>query len=236
MPRNFDAIVIGSGLGGLTAGALCARSGLRVLALERNDSFGGAATVYRHNGLAIETSLHEIDGFDEDDPKLPLIQALGLDRDLQLVDVGDLYEVRGGPLDKPFVLAHGAETALTAAIARFPQHKAALEEYFRRLLALRGAASLAERFLSQGGAARSLERKPQCDYLAHNKEQGTTDGAHARILPRTGHNRGHARWPTAPRAQPEAPGQRLARATSRLEGTALVPALCLKSLRAGLRS
>ena len=62
MPRNFDAIVIGSGLGGLTAGALSARSGLRVLVLERNDTFGGAATVYRHNGLTIETSLHEIDG------------------------------------------------------------------------------------------------------------------------------------------------------------------------------
>ena len=80
MSRQFDAIIIGSGLGGLTAGALCARAGLRVLVLERNDNFGGAATVYRHNGLAIEASLHEIDGFDEEDPKLPLIQALGLDK------------------------------------------------------------------------------------------------------------------------------------------------------------
>ena len=78
MSRSFDAIVIGSGLGGLTAGALCAKSGLSVLVLERNDTFGGAATVYRHNGLAIETSLHEIDGLDEGDPKLPLIRALGL--------------------------------------------------------------------------------------------------------------------------------------------------------------
>lgn len=73
MSRNYDCIVIGSGLGGLTAGALCARAGLKVLVLERNDNFGGAATVYRHNGLAIEASLHEIDGLDEDDPKLPLI-------------------------------------------------------------------------------------------------------------------------------------------------------------------
>jgi phytoene dehydrogenase-like protein len=104
MSRRFDVIVIGSGLGGLTAGALCAKSGLRVLVLERNDTFGGAATVYRHNGLAIETSLHEIDGLDEGDPKLPLIRALGLEQGLQFVDVGDLYEVRGGPLETPFVL------------------------------------------------------------------------------------------------------------------------------------
>ena len=41
---NYDAIVIGSGLGGLTAGALFSHAGYRVLVLERNDSFGGAAT------------------------------------------------------------------------------------------------------------------------------------------------------------------------------------------------
>ena len=143
MTRSFDAIAIGSGLGGLTAAALCARSGLRVLVLERNDAFGGAATVYRHNGLAIESSLHEIDGFDADDPKLPLIRVLGLEHDLQFIDVGDLYEVRGGPLATPFVMPHGADAALAAAVARFPQQKTGLEEYFRRLRALRGAVSFA---------------------------------------------------------------------------------------------
>jgi all-trans-retinol 13,14-reductase len=143
VPRQFDAIVIGSGLGGLTSGALCARAGLRVLILERNHTFGGAATVYRHNGLAIEASLHEIDGFDEDDPKLSLIRSLGLDRDLQFIDVGDLYEVRAPLIGEPFVLRHGAEAALAAAIPRFPHHRAALEEYFKRLMTLRGAVSFA---------------------------------------------------------------------------------------------
>lgn len=143
MARTFDAIVIGSGLGGLTAGALCARAGKRVLVLERNDTFGGAATVYQHNGLAIESSLHEMDGFDAADPKLPLLRSLGLDRELQVIDVGDFYEVRSGLFGEPFVLRHGAEAALAGAISRFPQHKAGLEEYFRRLLALRDAASFA---------------------------------------------------------------------------------------------
>ncbi len=145
MARTFDAIVIGSGLGGLTAAALCARGGRRVLVLERNETFGGAATVYRHRGLAIESSLHEIDGFDEDDPKLPLLRALGLDQELRFVDVGDLYEVRGALIGEPFVLPHGAEAALEAATARFPEHEAGLAAYFRRLTALRGVASFATR-------------------------------------------------------------------------------------------
>ena len=59
MPDSYDAIAIGSGLGALTAAALYARAGHRVLILERNDEFGGAATTYRHGPLTIEASLHE---------------------------------------------------------------------------------------------------------------------------------------------------------------------------------
>ena len=58
MARHFDAIVIGSGLGGLTAGALHARAGHRVLVLERNSHFGGAATVYRHSLTASQRMAH----------------------------------------------------------------------------------------------------------------------------------------------------------------------------------
>ena len=61
--QNFDAIVIGSGLGGLTAGALYAQQGKRVLVVERHDKFGGAATVYQRKHLEIEVGLHELCGF-----------------------------------------------------------------------------------------------------------------------------------------------------------------------------
>jgi len=75
MQRNFDAIVVGSGLGGLTSGALCARAGMKLLVVERNEVFGGAATPFHHKGLAIESSLHEIGGFDEGDPKIRLMRS-----------------------------------------------------------------------------------------------------------------------------------------------------------------
>jgi all-trans-retinol 13,14-reductase len=143
MARHFDAIVIGSGLGGLTAAALYARTGRRVLVLERNDVCGGAATVYRHGPLAIESSLHEIDGLDIDDPKLPVLRSLGLDKDLVFVEVGDLYEVRGPQIGEPFALPCVVERALKAATARFPHQAEALAEYFRRLAAARAAVAFA---------------------------------------------------------------------------------------------
>ena len=80
--------------------------------LERNHNFGGAATVYRHGTLAIEASLHEIDGLDAGDPKGPILRALGIDRDIPFVDVGDLHEVRSPLFEKPFVMPHGFDAAL----------------------------------------------------------------------------------------------------------------------------
>src|SRR5215468_1332096 len=139
MPRQFDAIVIGSGLGGLIAGALYARTGHSVLVLERNAHFGGAATVYRHGTLAIEASLHEVDGLDAEDPKVQILRALGLDRDIPFVDVGDLHEVRSPLLGEPFVLPHGYDAALTATMQRFPQQANGIGGYFERIRAVRHA-------------------------------------------------------------------------------------------------
>jgi all-trans-retinol 13,14-reductase len=142
MSRNFDAIVIGSGLGGLTAAALFARAGHKVLVLERNESFGGAATVYRHGALAIEASLHEIDGLDAGDPKGPILRALGLDHDIPFVDVGALHEVRSPLFEKPFVMPNGFDAALAATKAHFPQQARGVEQYFERIDAVRQAVAM----------------------------------------------------------------------------------------------
>ena len=128
--RTFDAIVIGSGLGGLVAGARMSTAGRRVLVLEKNASLGGSAGTYVSNGVTIEASLHEIDGLDEDDPKVPTLRELGLLESLDFVEVGELFEVRSALLDEPFALPSGRERAVSAAQERFPRHSRAVESYF----------------------------------------------------------------------------------------------------------
>ena len=46
-------------------------------------------------------------------------------------------------LGEPFRLHHGLEAALAGGVARFPEHKAGLEDYFKRLWATRQALSSA---------------------------------------------------------------------------------------------
>jgi all-trans-retinol 13,14-reductase len=143
MVDAYDAISIGSGLGGLTASALYARAGHRVLILERNAEFGGAATTYRHGALTVEASLHEtVDPSDPFDPKARILRALGILDDLEFVPVGAFYEVRGRLFDPPFVLPHGFDAAQQALAERFPHQQLAFRRFFDRLQVVREALSV----------------------------------------------------------------------------------------------
>ena len=120
--NHYDAIVIGSGLGGLTAGALFARAGQRVLVLERNESFGGAATTYHKGAMTIEASLHETtDPRTTPDPKGEIFEALDLYQDIEFVPVDDFYEVRCPLIGAPLTIPHGIGALGDRLIERFPQ-------------------------------------------------------------------------------------------------------------------
>jgi all-trans-retinol 13,14-reductase len=57
--NDFDAIVIGSGLGGLSCAAAFARQGFSPLVIEQHDKHGGYATAFaRPGGFVFDVSLH----------------------------------------------------------------------------------------------------------------------------------------------------------------------------------
>lgn len=56
----FDAIIIGSGAGGLTAAALLALDGKRVLVLERHAVIGGCLQVFKRPGFEWDVGLHYV--------------------------------------------------------------------------------------------------------------------------------------------------------------------------------
>ncbi|MBI1867398.1 MAG: NAD(P)/FAD-dependent oxidoreductase [Methylocystis sp.] len=128
--KKFDAVVIGAGLGGLTAGALLAKAGWSVCLLERNFSLGGAASVYRVGSLTIEASLHQTsDPRHPRDAKHRILSHLGVLDEIEWIATGPLYTVRGGPLVEPFTLPCGFERASDALAGRFPDKSQAIRRF-----------------------------------------------------------------------------------------------------------
>lgn len=58
VPEDLDAIVIGSGIGGLTTAALLARVGKKVLVLEQHDQAGGCCHSFVDKGKSLATIVH----------------------------------------------------------------------------------------------------------------------------------------------------------------------------------
>jgi all-trans-retinol 13,14-reductase len=126
---SWDAIVIGSGLGGLTAAAAIANHGRRVLVLERHASFGGAATVYRHGLLNMEASLHETDGDTVYGTQGP-IARLGLTGSVEPITTDIFYEARGAVMSTVCV-PHGLDAAHEALARTMTKSRRALQTFFK---------------------------------------------------------------------------------------------------------
>ncbi|NHI92510.1 MAG: NAD(P)/FAD-dependent oxidoreductase [Candidatus Lokiarchaeota archaeon] len=56
--KNYDIIVIGSGIGGLGTAAILTHNGYSVLVLEKNDRIGGACSSYTKQGFTIDDGVH----------------------------------------------------------------------------------------------------------------------------------------------------------------------------------
>lgn len=60
MNEHYDAVVIGSGVGGLAAGILLAHQGKKTLILEKNELIGGRLTSYERDGFKVDLGVHVI--------------------------------------------------------------------------------------------------------------------------------------------------------------------------------
>ncbi|HEV7601177.1 MAG TPA: FAD-dependent oxidoreductase [Bradyrhizobium sp.] len=121
---RYDVVVIGAGLGGLTAGAILARAGRKVLVIERSNSVGGAASSYKSGDLFVEGSLHETsDPNDPRDPKHGALVRAGVLDAVKWIPGGGFYQARGGPLSEPFAMPDNFDAARRALADRFPQSR-----------------------------------------------------------------------------------------------------------------
>ena len=132
MEMDYDVIVIGGGLGGLTAGAKLAREGRKVLLVEQHDRPGGCATTFKRKGFTLEVGLHEMDGLDARDMKTRIFRDLGVFDEVSFLKLPEFYRFISGSRD--FVMPHDPDQAIEALVKEFPAEEAGIRAYFNRIL------------------------------------------------------------------------------------------------------
>ncbi|HBB92492.1 MAG: hypothetical protein A2X22_08900 [Bacteroidetes bacterium GWF2_49_14] len=131
----YDIIVIGGGLGGLTAGAKLAKSGKKVLLIEQHDRPGGCATTFKRKGFTLEVGLHEMDGLYGSDMKTRIFRDLGILETVDFIKVPEFYRFVNGRRD--LVVKHDPEEMVRRLSDHFPNEKNGIEAYFHLVMNIR---------------------------------------------------------------------------------------------------
>lgn len=81
----YDTIIIGGGLAGLSCAALLAKSGQRIVLLEKNHQIGGYATSYEVKGHRFDIAVQAIGGCDPDGTIYRVLDALNIRHKVQFL-------------------------------------------------------------------------------------------------------------------------------------------------------
>ncbi len=132
---NYDVIVIGGGLGGLTAGAKLAKEGKKVLLLEQHDRPGGCATSFKRKEFTMEVGLHEMDGLHAGDMKTRIFRDLGVMDEVVFLKVPEFYRFVNERYD--VTISHNPEEVQETLSENFPNEEMGIKAYFYQLMNIR---------------------------------------------------------------------------------------------------
>ncbi|HEX2531773.1 MAG TPA: NAD(P)/FAD-dependent oxidoreductase, partial [Burkholderiaceae bacterium] len=126
---KWDAIVIGSGIGGLACAAALTRVGQRVLLLEKHSVPGGLTQTFSRNGFTWDVGVHYLGDMGPQGAVRAVLDWLS-DKSIEFASIGAIYETIHFPDDFAIQFSR-PEAALKLDLKeKFPQADDELHEFF----------------------------------------------------------------------------------------------------------
>jgi len=123
---EYDVIIVGSGIGGLTCGALLSKRGYKVLILEQHYQVGGYCSSFRRNGFVFNTGVEDVSGLWEKGPLTYLLRELGMKKEDLFVKNTRRYIFKGKNIE-----AQNLEEFIRFLSEMFPDEKENISAFFR---------------------------------------------------------------------------------------------------------
>ena len=130
LENDYDAIVIGSGMGSLTSAALLSKEGKKVLILEKHYVAGGFTHVFKRKGYEWDVGIHYIGEVQNLNSPIRKMFDYITNSKLLWEDMGEVYDkiIIG---DKKYDFVKGVENFKNKLISYFPEESEAISKYIK---------------------------------------------------------------------------------------------------------
>ncbi len=148
--NEFDVIVIGSGMGGMTTAAALSRLDHKVLLLEQASTIGGLTHTFTRDGFSWDVGLHYCGLFGHDQIGGRILDWLS-GGNIEFRSVGTVYDTLHFPEGFEILVGRPAEAYKMELKERFPDSASEIDAYFEALLSAEEAGHLvaAERVMPE---------------------------------------------------------------------------------------
>jgi all-trans-retinol 13,14-reductase len=128
LQKEYDTIIIGSGMGGLSTAAILSKAGQKVLVLERHYTAGGFTHVFKRKGYEWDVGIHYIGEVQRKNGILSKLFNYVTDNQLKWEDIGEVYDriIIG---NQHFDFVKGVKNFKKQLISYFPDEDQAIHSY-----------------------------------------------------------------------------------------------------------
>ena len=125
--KKYDAIVIGAGMGGLTAATLLARKGRKTLLLEKEKQVGGYVVSFQRGGFTFDATGAFVGGCSEGGDFWQVLKEIGAHEDLDFIPVHHIRNIFPG--FEVHLHKGGFHSYMEALLNLFPEEEKGLKTY-----------------------------------------------------------------------------------------------------------
>ncbi|ODS42039.1 MAG: all-trans-retinol 13,14-reductase [Candidatus Altiarchaeales archaeon IMC4] len=127
--NEYDVIIVGSGIGGLTCGALLSKRGYKVLVLEQHSQVGGYCSSFKRKGFVFNTGVEDVSGLLEKGPINFLLKELGLKKEDLFMKNTVRYIFKGKEIDA----TRNLKEFIKLLSEKFPDEKKSISAFFNEV-------------------------------------------------------------------------------------------------------